>query len=105
MAHGAPTGWGERSRRGSSTARLWSAAAGVSNAGMTARVSSVALRMPPMTTVARGRWISAPGPRANAIGRKPMAAATAVINTGRNRWRALRLAASAREMPWVTSCP
>ena len=60
---------------------------------MMTSVNTVALKMPPMTTVANGRWISAPGPCASAIGKKPTAAATAVMSTGRNRPRALSTAA------------
>ena len=39
--------------------------------------------MPPMTTVASGRWTSAPAPVAMAIGTKPRLATSAVISTGR----------------------
>src|SRR5574340_1056623 len=41
--------------------------------------------MPPMTTVAKGRWTSAPVPAAIAIGTKPSDATSAVIMTGRSR--------------------
>ena len=41
--------------------------------------------MPPITTVAKGRWTSAPVPVAKAIGIKPREATNAVIKTGRNR--------------------
>ena len=40
---------------------------------------------PPMTTVARGRWTSAPALVASAIGTNPKEATIAVINTGRSR--------------------
>ena len=41
--------------------------------------------IPPMTTVANGRWTSAPVPVAIAIGTKPSDATRAVAMTGRNR--------------------
>src|SRR2546428_379628 len=40
---------------------------------------------PPMTTRARGRWISAPIPCESAAGRKPITAPTAATTIGRNR--------------------
>ena len=61
---------------------------------------------PPMTTVASGRWTSAPAEVASAIGRKPSDATNAVINTGRNRVSAARRAASRGGRPssrrWTT---
>ena len=45
----------------------------------------------PITTVASGRWTSAPTPVLNAMGTKPRLATSPVINTGRRRvtaaWR------------------
>ena len=52
-----------------------------------------------MTTVARGRWTSAPVPVASAMGRKPSEATSAVINTGRRRVRALSRMASSSDLP------
>jgi len=57
-------------------------------------VSIVLLITPPMTTVASGRWTSAPTPVLRAIGMKPRLATSAVISTGRRRviaasWTAL----------------
>ena len=46
--------------------------------------------MPPMTTVASGRWTSAPAPCERAIGTKPSAATSAVIMTGFSRVAAPR---------------
>ena len=40
--------------------------------------------MPPITTVARGRWTSAPARVESAIGTKPTAATSAVVSTGRS---------------------
>src|SRR6185295_10806770 len=53
--------------------------------GSRTRVRKVELTMPPMTTVARGRWTSAPEPVARAMGRKPRLATRAVMSTGRRR--------------------
>src|SRR3546814_2755885 len=55
------------------------------NAGNTRRVSKVEELTPPITTVAKGRWTSAPAPTLNAIGTKPKLPARAVISTGRSR--------------------
>ena len=52
-----------------------------------------------MTTVASGFCTSAPAPLANAIGTKPRLATSAVITTGRSRWKAPACAASARPIP------
>ena len=52
-----------------------------------------------MTTVARGRWTSAPVPVANAIGTKPSDATSAVIRTGRNRTSAPSRTASDKGRP------
>ena len=41
--------------------------------------------IPPITTVAKGRWTSAPVPVAKAIGTNPREATKAVIKTGLNR--------------------
>ena len=57
------------------------------------KVKKVEDTRPPITTMARGRWISEPGPVANNKGIKPKAAILAVINTGLNR----------REEPSVTT--
>ena len=46
---------------------------------------NVLLRMPPMTTVARGRCTSAPMLVASAMGTNPNEATSAVISTGRSR--------------------
>ena len=40
---------------------------------------------PPITTVARGRWTSAPAPCERAMGMNPKLATNAVISTGRSR--------------------
>jgi len=58
------------------------------------RVSAVALTRPPMTTMASGRWISAPGPEASKNGERPSAAIDAVSTTGRKRRRAPSMTAS-----------
>jgi hypothetical protein len=55
------------------------------NAGRTTSVSYVEEMIPPITTVASGRWTSAPTPTLTAIGRKPGLAISAVISTGRSR--------------------
>ena len=54
---------------------------------------------PPMTTVASGRWISAPGVVAVAIGMKPKPATRAVIRIGRSRTRAASRAAAWASTP------
>ena len=59
----------------------------------------VALMTPPMTTVASGRWTSAPMPVLKAIGTKPSAATSVVISTGRRRVRAASSTACSRSMP------
>jgi hypothetical protein len=56
---------------------------GKCGSGNTSSVRAVDERMPPMTTVASGRWTSAPVPVAMAIGMKPSDATRAVISTGR----------------------
>jgi len=43
----------------------------------------VAVIKPPITTLAKGRWVSEPIPVLIAAGNKPMAAIKAVITTGR----------------------
>lgn len=48
-------------------------------------VSAVELTSPPITTIAKGFWISEPGPVANSSGTSPNAAMLAVIITGRSR--------------------
>ena len=53
--------------------------------GSTISVSTVALIKPPITTVAKGRWTSAPALFANAIGKNPNEATAAVISTGLRR--------------------
>ena len=52
--------------------------------GNTARVSTVAVNSPPITTVASGLCTSAPAPLLSAMGRKPRDATEAVIRIGRN---------------------
>ena len=47
-------------------------------------VRMVAVSSPPMTTVARGRYTSAPSPVERAIGKKPSEATSAVMMTGRS---------------------
>jgi hypothetical protein len=44
----------------------------------------VLVRRPPMTTVASGRWTSAPDPADRAMGTNPRLAASAVVTTGRS---------------------
>ncbi len=58
--------------------------------------------MPPMTTLARGRWTSAPAPWERAIGTKPRAATRAVIMTGFSRVAAPRRI-DARSSRWPSS--
>jgi hypothetical protein len=48
-------------------------------------VSNVDVANLPITTVAKGRWTSAPALVANIMGMKPRLATSAVINTGRSR--------------------
>lgn len=55
--------------------------------------------MPPITTVASGRWTSAPVPVTRAIGIKRKEATRVDINTGRNRFRAPSLTAELNECP------
>ena len=57
------------------------------NTGRTTSVRNVELIMPPITTVASGRWTSAPALVESAIGIKPKAATAAVMSTGRKRVR------------------
>ena len=45
----------------------------------------VEVNKPPMTTVAKGRWISAPGVVASAMGMNPRPATSAVMRIGRSR--------------------
>ena len=54
-------------------------------AGSKNSVNTVDDPRPPITTVANGRCTSDPAEVDNAIGKKPNAATSAVINTGRNR--------------------
>ena len=54
----------------------------INKIGKTNKVKNVAINKPPMTTVAKGLWTSAPAPLLNAIGKKPNEATNAVINTG-----------------------
>ena len=53
--------------------------------GNTIKVNTVAVKSPPITTVAKGRCTSAPADDEIAIGKKPKAAAAAVNKTGRKR--------------------
>ena len=50
--------------------------------GKISRVKKVELINPPMTTMARGFWVSLPIPLDTAAGSKPIAAISAVITTG-----------------------
>ncbi len=59
--------------------------------------------MPPMTTVARGRCTSAPGPVASAMGTKPNDATSAVMRTGRSRVTEPRKIASSTGTPSCSS--
>ena len=52
--------------------------------------------IPPITTVASGRWTSAPAPVAIAIGTNPIDAQNAVASTGRRRSCAPRRTAASR---------
>ena len=56
----------------------------VYSVGRTTRVSNVLLTIPPMTTVARGRWTSAPTPVLMAMGMKPTAAPRATAPAKRS---------------------
>ena len=53
----------------------------------------------PMTTVAKGRWTSAPAPVEMAIGTKPSEATNAVISLGRRRVRVPSTTASRTLFP------
>ena len=64
---------------------------------------TVPLITPPMTTVANGRWTSAPMPVFNAMGRKPRAATNVVMSTGRRRVIAACSTASSRPAPRARS--
>ena len=52
--------------------------------GRSSRVNKVEVKSPPRTTLARGRWTSAPVDVESAIGMKPKLATQAVISTGRS---------------------
>ena len=52
--------------------------------GNNTSLSSVEVTKPPITTIAKGRLISEPGPVANNSDTKPKAAMLALISTGRN---------------------
>ena len=52
--------------------------------GNKTNVKRVEVAKPPITTMAKGFWISAPGPVANKSGTNPNAVMPAVIKTGRN---------------------
>ena len=60
--------------------------------------------IPPMTTVASGRWISAPGVVAMAMGMKPNPATSAVMRIGRSRTMAASRAASWGSTPSCRRC-
>lgn len=65
----------------------------------------MALTRPPITTVASGRWTSAPVEVANAIGRNPKLATQVAISTGRRRLDAPLSTASRRPVlvrSWLT---
>ena len=53
--------------------------------GNTTKVKSVAVISPPITTMAKGRWVSEPMSWLMAMGSKPKAASMAVISTVRRR--------------------
>ena len=71
---------------------------------MTSAVKSVLVTIPPITTVASGRWISAPALVAIAIGRNPRLATSAVMSTGRMRTSAVNKLASRGDMPSCRAC-
>ena len=59
---------------------------------------------PPITTVAKGRWTSAPMPVPKAMGINPRLATKVVIKTGRNRIMAASSTAFSRDLPALRSC-
>ena len=65
---------------------------------------TMALRTPPITTVAKGLCTSAPMPVLNAIGRKPRLATKVVISTGRNRVMAASSTAFSKDRPFCIRC-
>src|SRR5882672_4550555 len=67
--------------------------------GSTTRVSNVAVTRPPITTTARGFWVSEPIPVEMAIGRRPSAASNPVISTVRMRSSDPRITASSGDAP------
>ena len=71
--------------------------------GSNNKVSRVELTNPPMTTMARGRWISESGQLANYSGTRPKAAMDAVIMTGRRRRLAPSSITSPNGMPMARS--
>jgi hypothetical protein len=62
---------------------------------------------PPMTTVASGRWTSAPVPVASAMGTNPREATRAVMSTGRRRvsapWIIASLSSTPSRRSWLGS--
>ena len=73
------------------------------SAGIINRVKAVDVIKPPITTVAKGRWTSAPILVATAIGKNPKLATRAVIKTGRRRSMAPCRTASRVGSPSVSS--
>ena len=67
-------------------------------------VASVAVIIPPTTTVASGRCTSAPTPVLSAIGMKPNAATSEVMSTGRRRVSAASRIAASGSRPCLRSC-
>ena len=53
--------------------------------GMRSRVVKMEKKIPPMTTITKGRWISEPIPREKSRGNKPIIVVNLVINTGLSR--------------------
>src|SRR5690625_3439830 len=70
------------------------------NTGNNTNVSNVEVIRPPTTTVASGRWVSAPTPLESSIGTRPRMATLAVIITGRMRNAVPRITASRTARPF-----
>jgi len=69
------------------------------SAGKTNNVIKVDVNNPPKTTVASGRWISAPVPSKNNLGSSPNMATVAVIRIGRSRIAAPSRMAASNDLP------
>src|SRR5262249_16487961 len=67
--------------------------------GITMRVNSMLASRPPITAIASGCCICAPGPRPNASGRSPRIAVRLVMRIGRKRARPASTSASSRVRP------